>query len=82
MTYCLALYKDFGFIGRKKRVIHCLIGEIIRLDLDINALLGTLVAKKDEKLLGLKTIEGFHPVIPRAKEGPDGPYGKWDHPLL
>jgi hypothetical protein len=39
--------------------------------LDVDALLEILVAEKDEKLPGLKMIEGFDPVIQRAKEVPD-----------
>ncbi|KAJ5358530.1 uncharacterized protein N7496_010943 [Penicillium cataractarum] len=51
-------------------------------DLDVDALLETLVAEKDEKLPALKTIEGFDPVIPRAKEVPDYAYPDDDHPLI
>lgn len=51
-------------------------------DLDVDALLETLVAEKDERLPELKTIEGFGPVIPRAKEVPDHAYGKEDRPFL
>ncbi|KAJ5159575.1 uncharacterized protein N7482_006579 [Penicillium canariense] len=51
-------------------------------DLDVDALLETLVAEKDEKRPGLKTIEGLDPIIPRAKEVPDHAYADGDHPLL
>lgn len=51
-------------------------------DLDVDALLETLVAEKDEKLPALKTIEGFDPVIPRAKEVPGHAYPDDDHPLI
>lgn len=51
-------------------------------DLDIDALLEMIVAEKDERLPGLKIIEGFDPVIPRAKEVPDDAYEDGDHPLL
>ncbi|KAJ5712733.1 hypothetical protein N7493_009201 [Penicillium malachiteum] len=51
-------------------------------DLDVDALLENLVDEKDHgtKLPKLKTIEGFDPVIPRAKEVPE--YADEDHPLL
>lgn len=51
-------------------------------DLDVDALLEMLVAEKDEKLPSLKTIEGFDPVIPRAKEVPNDAYEDEGHPLL
>ncbi|KAJ5623066.1 hypothetical protein N7490_011671 [Penicillium lividum] len=49
-------------------------------DLDIDTLLETLVTEKSAKLPMLKTIEGFDPAIPRAKEVPG--YADEDHPLL
>lgn len=48
--------------------------------LDVDTLLETLVAEKNAKLPRLKTIEGFNPVIPRAKEVPE--YADENHPLL
>ena len=43
-------------------------------DLDVDALLKMLMAEKDERLPGLKTIEGFDHAIPRAKEVPGDAY--------
>lgn len=53
-------------------------------DLDVDALLEHLVAEreKDVRLQMLGTIEGFDPVIPRAKEVPEGVGMDEDHPLL
>ncbi|KAJ5720594.1 uncharacterized protein N7483_008528 [Penicillium malachiteum] len=48
-------------------------------NLDVDALLENLVAEKDTRLPLLR-IEGFDPVIPRAKEVPE--YADEDHPLL
>ncbi|KAJ5642753.1 hypothetical protein N7490_006753 [Penicillium lividum] len=49
-------------------------------NLDVDTLLEKLVAEKDARLPMLRTIEGFDPVIPRAKEVPE--YANEDHPLL
>ncbi|KAJ5557183.1 hypothetical protein N7494_001098 [Penicillium frequentans] len=49
-------------------------------DLNVDALLEKLVADKDARLPLLRIIEGFDPVIPRAKEVPE--YADEDHSLL
>lgn len=51
-------------------------------DLDVDVLLEKLVAEKGERLPELVTIEGFDPVIPRAKEVPEHAYLDGDHPFL